>query len=163
MSHVNGAIQYFSFSHWLISISIVSSNVTHVTGCGRIFSLSSLNFIPLYGDITFVHAFIGWGTHVFFCPLATVKELLWEHLVQALLPRLLCTPEVNTPCSRYASIHKLPLIFLHQTPKANSNKIQTGPTNCPFSFFFQFTTISVTLHKHTNNSKLCNKIRIQGI
>lgn len=45
--------QYLSFCNWLISLSIVSSRLTHGVAGGRMSFLLRLNNIPLHGWTTF--------------------------------------------------------------------------------------------------------------
>lgn len=52
LTHVSGIVEYVSSCNWLISLSIISSRLTHVVACVNL--LFKLTRAPLYGCIYYI-------------------------------------------------------------------------------------------------------------
>lgn len=73
----SGITQYVSFCDWTISLSILSSRLTHTAACSRISLFPKLNNVPLYIHAPFC-PFIQWWTVRLF-PLLGYEWCCHEH------------------------------------------------------------------------------------
>ena len=77
MPHISDNIQYFSFSVWLISLSIITSRSIHVVANGKISFSFLIGWVIFHYVCTiFIHLYVD-GYLVCFYVLAVVKMLLW--------------------------------------------------------------------------------------